>query len=177
MGTIVPTKIVTSTGSKTGGDKLLASFPSVCFTPANPQPFAPAPFPNAGAGGPTAAKAPVAGVGPIGVKNAAFASSTGDETGAGRGLASMAQRGKAYFVMAGSNVVYEGSAVTKLLGVPQTNNAAADTTAAIAMAKSKMTALHSQLLGQSSTNAAAWHGVLEEYIKAVSSLYILLNLK
>jgi len=90
------------------------AFPDVCITPAAPSPL-PIPYPNVAKSGDTAkgSKKVKCDGNPICLKDSNFSTSTGDEAGTNKGVASGKNKGKAEFINYSFDVKVEGKNVAR----------------------------------------------------------------
>lgn len=90
------------------------AFPDVCLTPAGPSPV-PIPYPNIAKSSDTdqATKSVTCDGNPVCVKGSTFKTSTGDEAGTNKGVASGKTQGKAEFVNYSFDVRFEGKNVAR----------------------------------------------------------------
>jgi hypothetical protein len=100
---------------KDSGGKTIA-FPDVCITPAAPSPI-PIPYPNIAQSSDTdkGAKKVTCDGNPVCVKDSNFKTSTGDEAGSNKGVASAKNKGKAEFINYSFDVKIEGKNVPRAL--------------------------------------------------------------
>lgn len=92
------------------------AFPDVCITPCAPSPV-PIPYPNIAKSGDTAdgSKEVKCDGNPICLKDSNFSTSTGDEAGSNKGVASGKNKGKAEFINYSFDVKVEGKNVPRAL--------------------------------------------------------------
>ncbi|MFV8749018.1 DUF4150 domain-containing protein [Nannocystaceae bacterium ST9] len=97
-----------------GSNGVTIAFPDICKTPVGPS-VAPIPYPNIAKSGDSAktAKKVLADGEPICTKNSNFSTSSGDEPGTLKGLASSRNMGKAEFVNYSMDVMAEGKNVAR----------------------------------------------------------------
>jgi hypothetical protein len=90
------------------------AFPDVCLTPAGPSPV-PIPYPNIAKSSDTdkGTKKVTCDGNPICVKGSNFKTSTGDEAGTNKGVASGKTKGKAEFINYSFDVKFEGKNVAR----------------------------------------------------------------
>lgn len=92
------------------------AFPDVCLTPGPPSPV-PVPYPNIAKSGDTdkGTRSVTCDGNPVAVKDSVFKTSTGDEAGTNKGVASGKTQGKAEFVNYSFDVKFEGKNVARAL--------------------------------------------------------------
>ena len=99
-----------------GSSGISIAFPDVCITPAAPSPL-PIPYPNIAKSGDTdkGAKKVKCDGNPICLKDSNFKTSSGDEAGSNKGVASGKNKGKAEFINYSMDVKVEGKNVPRAL--------------------------------------------------------------
>jgi hypothetical protein len=115
MGVTVGVNNLTVVHQDSGG--ITSAFPDVCKTPAPPAPPIPIPYPNMAKSSDTANGTSTVKCdgNPACVKDSNFSTSTGDEAGSLRGVASNKVKGKAEFVNFSFDVMFEGKNVARAL--------------------------------------------------------------
>ena len=100
-----------------GSGGVTVAFPDVCKTPAPPSPPVPVPYPNVARSSDAAktAKKVKADGHPLCTKDSCFKTSTGDEAGSLKGVASNTVKGKAQFVGYSMDVLANGKPVPRAL--------------------------------------------------------------
>jgi hypothetical protein len=99
-----------------GSSGISTAFPDVCITPAAPSPI-PIPYPNIAQSSDTdkGSKTVKCDGNPICLKDSNFQTSTGDEAGSNKGVASGKTKGKAEFVNYSFDVKVEGKNVARAM--------------------------------------------------------------
>ena len=115
MGVTVGVNNLSVVHKDSGG--VTIAFPDVCKTPAPPAPPIPIPYPNIAKSSDTAkgSKKVKMDGNPICLKDSNFSTSTGDEAGSLKGIASNKTKGKAEFVNFSFDVKVEGKNVPRAL--------------------------------------------------------------
>lgn len=115
MGVTVGANFMSVVHKDSGG--VTIAFPDVCKTPAPPAPPIPIPYPNVAKSSDSAktAKKVKADGQPLCTKDSNFSTSTGDEPGSLKGIASSKTKGKAEFVNYSMDVKAEGKNVPRAL--------------------------------------------------------------
>jgi hypothetical protein len=114
MGVTVGVNNMTVVHKGSGGKTI--AFPDVCITPAAPSPI-PIPYPNIAQSSDTdkGAKKVTCDGNPVCVKDSNFKTSSGDEAGSNKGVASGKTKGKAEFINYSFDVKIEGKNVPRAL--------------------------------------------------------------
>ncbi len=122
MGVTVGVNKLSVIHKDSGGTSI--AFPDVCKTPVPPAGPVPIPYPNISKSSDLdkGTKKVKADGKPFGLKSSVFKTSTGDEAGSAKGVASSKTKGKSEFINASMNVKVEGKAVVRAMDMMTHND-------------------------------------------------------